>query len=546
MGRRAMPGFKVTGIRVEDKPDEATLRVEGAWPPPRKARLGDEVTLNPARPIGPFAAFHRLRDGSDVSPISGDGPRRDREMELKTSPGRRDGRSPPACSLVDGCGHRLHRGARPGGCAGNLRLQTQHAGAQAGACGPRRIRGSPESLHRSGRSAMRRPWFRSPLAFCRRAGAGRHRPVTEGGDRDRRRRKVVETHSFGSASTRWATRRLVALSHLRRRESEGRYSTGGCGEARRHDGQGRKEGPRYLGITGEGVLTDRRSSRRSLFPTRRRAPCCPQKQGRDPSLFPRRLAHHPQPRAHGRASIRITGGGAMFRYRLDGSTPNLVVTPPRRPLGERKEPGQAADARTRTRAELSAPPLRYGWGLPPGRMSAIGTRPVSDLPRGSPTVRQGGLVAQSGERPSHHPAGSREAVRARCVMSRWRWGIGGLQAPRARKTSAARPGATAGQGHAPHRHAERGGESRHSPCSSLRDRREGGYEFLRRPVQPHDRRGAREARLASSMAFLSRAATSSSIPPQEKGGLSWFGSPTQGQNARGEGAASRVVRARRG
>ncbi|MBX7187144.1 MAG: DUF3857 domain-containing protein [Vicinamibacteria bacterium] len=80
----AMPGFKVTGIRVEDKPDEATLRVEWSMAATEESTLGDEVTLNPARPIGPFSQPFTVSETERRSPIMMDHGGIE-EMELKIS-----------------------------------------------------------------------------------------------------------------------------------------------------------------------------------------------------------------------------------------------------------------------------------------------------------------------------------------------------------------------------------------------------------------------------------------------------------------------------
>jgi hypothetical protein len=50
----ALPGYRISDIKVVDQPDESALRVEWAMAATEESVLGDEVTLHPARPIGPF------------------------------------------------------------------------------------------------------------------------------------------------------------------------------------------------------------------------------------------------------------------------------------------------------------------------------------------------------------------------------------------------------------------------------------------------------------------------------------------------------------
>ncbi|MEO8360151.1 MAG: DUF3857 domain-containing protein [Vicinamibacteria bacterium] len=89
--------------------------------------------------------------------------------------------------------------------------------------------------------------------------------------------------------------------------------------------------------------------------------------------------------------IRISGGGAAFRYRIDGPTPNMVVTP---------VPGGIEITGTKvskvpkleygSRMDMDGPTLRYGWGGP-SRWEDVGEwylGLVGDLPAGGPTVRQ--------------------------------------------------------------------------------------------------------------------------------------------------------------
>jgi hypothetical protein len=49
----AMPGYKISEIQVEDRPDEGTLKVEWKMAATEESVLGDEVSLMLSRPIGP-------------------------------------------------------------------------------------------------------------------------------------------------------------------------------------------------------------------------------------------------------------------------------------------------------------------------------------------------------------------------------------------------------------------------------------------------------------------------------------------------------------
>jgi hypothetical protein len=89
--------------------------------------------------------------------------------------------------------------------------------------------------------------------------------------------------------------------------------------------------------------------------------------------------------------IRISGGGSAFRYRIDGGPTTAVVTPVAGgltvtgvKLEKRPELKFASTLATR------GPILRYGWGNA-GKWEEVGDwylGLLTDVPRGSPTVRQ--------------------------------------------------------------------------------------------------------------------------------------------------------------
>jgi len=65
----ALPGFKITGLKVEDQPDSGSLKVEWAMVATEESVLGDEVTLNPARPIGPVKQPFLVSETLRRSPV---------------------------------------------------------------------------------------------------------------------------------------------------------------------------------------------------------------------------------------------------------------------------------------------------------------------------------------------------------------------------------------------------------------------------------------------------------------------------------------------
>lgn len=65
----ALPGFKITGLKVEDRPDDGSVKVEWAMAATEESVLGDEVTLNPARPIGPVKQPFLVDETQRRSPV---------------------------------------------------------------------------------------------------------------------------------------------------------------------------------------------------------------------------------------------------------------------------------------------------------------------------------------------------------------------------------------------------------------------------------------------------------------------------------------------
>lgn len=65
----AMPGYKITGITVADKPDDATLKVTWAMAATEESVLGDEVSLNPSRPLGPEKQPFTVGEAERRSPV---------------------------------------------------------------------------------------------------------------------------------------------------------------------------------------------------------------------------------------------------------------------------------------------------------------------------------------------------------------------------------------------------------------------------------------------------------------------------------------------
>lgn len=64
-----LPGFKITGLKVEDHPDAGSLKIEWAMTATEESVLGDEVTLNPARPIGPVKQPFLVNETQRRSPV---------------------------------------------------------------------------------------------------------------------------------------------------------------------------------------------------------------------------------------------------------------------------------------------------------------------------------------------------------------------------------------------------------------------------------------------------------------------------------------------
>ena len=65
----AMPGYKITGIKIDDQPDKGTLKVEWAMAATEESVLGDEVSLTPSRPIGPVRQPFTVTEAERRSPV---------------------------------------------------------------------------------------------------------------------------------------------------------------------------------------------------------------------------------------------------------------------------------------------------------------------------------------------------------------------------------------------------------------------------------------------------------------------------------------------
>lgn len=65
----SLPGFKITDLKVDDRPDESTLKVEWQMSATEESVLGDEVTLNLARPVGPIKQPFTVNETQRRSPV---------------------------------------------------------------------------------------------------------------------------------------------------------------------------------------------------------------------------------------------------------------------------------------------------------------------------------------------------------------------------------------------------------------------------------------------------------------------------------------------
>jgi Domain of Unknown Function with PDB structure (DUF3857) len=92
----SLPGFKITGLKVEDKPDDGSLKVEWEMAATEESVLGDEVTLNPSRPIGPAKQPFLVNETQRRSPVIMDhGGIEEVELKLSWPPGWALAASPP-------------------------------------------------------------------------------------------------------------------------------------------------------------------------------------------------------------------------------------------------------------------------------------------------------------------------------------------------------------------------------------------------------------------------------------------------------------------
>jgi len=242
--------------------------------------------------------------------------------------------------------------------------------------------------------------------------------------------------------------------------------------------------------------------------------------------------------------IRISGGGPAFRFRLDGPATTATVTPS---AGGVSVVGQKLPARPKleyaSRADSMGPILRYGWG--PSRWEDVGEWYLglaSDVPRGSAAIRQEALALKGADDRSTIQKIT-ENVRTKVRYVAVEVGIGGFR-PHAPEDVRAK-----GWGDCKDKATllidmlgAVGIEAFPALILSATDERVDA-EFPSADQFNHMIVAIPDARLGS----LEGLAVSDGFffidPTQEKGGLSWFGSSTQDQNAlvvrRG---ASRIVR----